>query len=253
MGLVAIGLVGLGVRSLPAVLAADPPVGVAPTVNTEAAPLPTSIPTPTPSTRSSSGKDQRANATSKKKRAAAKVTVPATGPGTYRHSRANVEPATSSGRLVRYDLRIEKGLNLDAEKTALLIESVLNDKRSWRGTGRWRFELVAAGQLADLHAYIVTPGTTNRLCAPLRTRGEVSCQNGNKVVLNAKRWVRGASSYGDDRTGYRRYLVNHEFGHALGHDHVSCPGRGRSAPVMMQQTKGLDGCRKNPWPRTNSD
>jgi len=60
------------------------------------------------------------------------------------------------------------------------------------------------------HAYIVTPKTTDRLCAPYLTRGEVSCQNGNRVVLNAKRWLLGADSYGSDLTNCRRYLVNHE-------------------------------------------
>ena len=95
---------------------------------------------------------------------------------------------------------------------------MLNDQRSWRGTGRWRFELVSAvSDRAELHAYIVTPGTTDRLCAPLLTRGEVSCQNGNRVVLNAKRWLLGADAYGSDLTNYRRYLVNHEFGHYLGY------------------------------------
>ena len=47
-------------------------------------------------------------------------------------------------------------------------------------------------ETATLHAYIVTPKTTDRLCAPYLTRGEVSCQNGNRVVLNAKRWLLGA-------------------------------------------------------------
>ena len=68
---------------------------------------------------------------------------------------------------------------------------MLDDPRSWRGTRRWRFELAPVGQSATLHAYIVTPKTTDRLCAPYLTRGEVSCQNGNRVVLNAKRWLLG--------------------------------------------------------------
>ena len=106
----------------------------------------------------------------------------------------------------------------------------------------------AQSKRAELHAYIVTPGTTDELCAPLQTQGEVSCQNGDRVVLNAKRWVRGADAYGRDLVGYRRYLVNHEFGHYIGYGHVQCPGRGKPAPVMMQQTKGLDGCTPVSWP-----
>jgi hypothetical protein len=36
-----------------------------------------------------------------------------------------------------------------------------------------------------------------------------------------------------------------KFGHALGNHHLDSPSRGRLAPVMMQQTKGLGACRKN--------
>ena len=151
--------------------------------------------------------------------------MPATGPGTYRPRTSRVRPASTSGRLIRYDVRVEDNLDIEPDEAAKQIAAVLNDERSWRGTGRWRFELVRAGEQAELHAYVVTPGTTDRLCAPLLTRGEVSCQSGNKVVLNAKRWVLGADAYGRDLKNYRRYLVNHEFGHYLGYQHVQCPGR----------------------------
>ncbi len=179
--------------------------------------------------------------------------MPRSGPGTFRHARLAIEPPTVRGRLIRYDVRIEKNLALDPKTEARRIARILNDERSWRGTGQWRFELVSRAQDADVHAYIATPQTTDQLCAPWRTRGEVSCQNGNRVVLNAKRWIRGAPAYRGDLKNYRRYLVNHEFGHTLGKQHQLCPGRGRTAPVMMQQTKGLRGCTANPWPSHDND
>jgi hypothetical protein len=174
--------------------------------------------------------------------------VPESGPGTYQAAERSIKSMSSHGALIRYDVRIEDGLALNADKAAALIQGVLDDPRSWRGTRRWRFELTPVGHPATLHAYIVTPRTTDQLCAPYLTRGEVSCENGNRVVFNAKRWLLGVDAYGSDLTNYRRYLVNHEFGHALGKHHVDCPGAGRLAPVMMQQTKGLGACRKNPWP-----
>jgi hypothetical protein len=179
--------------------------------------------------------------------------VPESGPGTYQAAQQAIHPTTSYGTLIRYDVRVEDGLAIDPDEAAVLIQAVLGDRRSWRATRRWRFELTPVGQSASLHAYIVTPETTDRLCAPYLTLGEVSCQNGNRVVLNAKRWLLGADSYGSDLTNYRRYLVNHVFGHALGKHHVDCPGPGRLAPVMMQQTKGLGACRKNPWPQASQD
>ncbi len=71
--------------------------------------------------------------------------------------------------------------------------------------------------------------------------GTLSCRSGDAAVLTWYRWVRAIPDYGQDRTGYRQYVVNHEIGHVLGHGHDPNPGPGRVAPVMMQQTKGLRG------------
>ena len=104
------------------------------------------------------------------------------------------------------------------------------------------------GAAVEVHITLASPDTVDRLCAPLVTQGEVSCQNGNRVVLNALRWTRGVSSYEGQLPRYREYLVNHEVGHALGHGHEACPGPDQPAPVMLQQTLGLDGCTRYPWP-----
>ena len=174
--------------------------------------------------------------------------VPDRGPGTYEEADVRVGSTTDEGRLYRFDVRVEKGLDLDPDTVARALEKTLDDPRSWRSTGRVRFALVPTGGDADLHAYLVTPRTTDKLCAPLLTQGEVSCRAGDKVVLNAKRWVFGSEAFGPSVADYREYLANHEFGHALGHSHVGCPRAGRPAPVMLQQTKGLQGCTANPWP-----
>jgi ssRNA-specific RNase YbeY (16S rRNA maturation enzyme) len=182
-----------------------------------------------------------------KRSKAAPITVPNAGPGTYLQAKLDLD-GRGSGRVIRYDVRVERGLNLDPKAVAREIHRTLSDKRSWRGVNHVRFQLVSNPAKARLHAYLVTPKTTDRLCYPWLTRGQVSCQIGTKVVLNAKRWVSGVKAYGSDLTGYREYLVNHEFGHFLGYNHVTCPGRGRKAPVMMQQTKGVGACRPNAWP-----
>ena len=37
---------------------------------------------------------------------------------------------------------------------------------------------------------------------------------------------------------YRQYVINHEFGHAIGMPHLRCE-RGKKCPVMYQMTKGI--------------
>ena len=253
--IIAFGLLGLVLRAVPTFLADDvialaaTPRAVVPTVSSTYASAPPAVSQfadpqmPRPTTKQSHAPARKA---------AKKVVVPATGPGSYDSAHERVEAASDGGRLIRYDVKVEKNLDISPDAAAKVIAGILNDQRSWRGSGRWRFELVSGdSDQAELHAYIVTPGTTDRLCAPLQTRGEVSCQNGNRVVLNARRWLLGAKSYGSDLINYRRYLVNHEFGHYIGYGHVKCPGPGKPAPVMMQQTKGLGGCRKSPWVQTD--
>jgi Protein of unknown function (DUF3152) len=261
-GIIALGLVGLCLRTLPTVLTdrdlaaqfTGPLTAIpvaSPRSATPLAPSPTATAepsTPAPTTLTPVKLQAKRKAKSHRQ-----VEVPENGPGTYQAAKKAVKSTSSSGIVIRYDVRVEDGLSIDPDKAAVLIQRVLDDRRSWRGTRRWRFELVPVGESARLHAYIVTPRTTDKLCAPYLTRGEVPCQNGSRVVLNAKRWLLGAESYRSDLTNYRRYLINHEFGHALGKRHVDCPGPGRLAPIMMQQTKGLGACRKNPWPQVSED
>ncbi|GAB3624682.1 hypothetical protein GCM10027418_27670 [Mariniluteicoccus endophyticus] len=153
-----------------------------------------------------------------------------------------------SGRRVRVRLEVENEVPVDVEQAARIAADTLQDQRSWTGRGGGiHFDFVG-DQPADLTIHIATPATTDRRCLPLRTGGEVSCQNGNSVNLNARRWTEAVPDFRGDVPLYRQYLVNHEVGHYLGHGHVPCPGPGQKAPVMQQQTKGLDGCLANPWP-----
>ena len=73
------------------------------------------------------------------------------------------------------------------------------------------------------------------------------------VVRIVARWVRGAAPYVGDLSAYRTYMINHEDGHALGHQHAHACLPDGLAPAMMQQTLGLKStqgglCQANPWP-----
>jgi hypothetical protein len=166
---------------------------------------------------------------------------------------AALRPAPATGRTVRYTVELEGGLDIRGEDLATTVGSVLTDPRGWQAKDGVRFVDVspaaaAKGAAVDLRITLASPDTTDRLCAPLQTRGQVSCHNSGRVVLNLRRWVLGAEAYGSDVAGYRTYLVNHEVGHGIGHAHAYCGGKGKVAPVMMQQTYGLKGCTAWPWP-----
>jgi hypothetical protein len=153
------------------------------------------------------------------------------------------------GRVVRYLVEVEDGLGIDAAAFAEEVDATLNDHRGWGKGGRtMRFERVERGPVR-FRVSLSSPELTDAECAPLRTFGNRSCFNGSRAVINAGRWLAGALTYDGDLVGYRTYLINHEVGHAIGHHgHPTCPAPGATAPIMVQQTKSLEGCTANPWP-----
>ena len=116
-------------------------------------------------------------------------------------------------------------------------------------TGQVRLQRVAGQGTADFTIFLATPVTSEQICATagLHTAGYSSCRITGKVVINLARWLTGVPDYGAPVEDYQRYVVNHEVGHSLGHGHAFCAGRGKVAPVMMQQTYGLGGCVAWPW------
>ncbi len=151
------------------------------------------------------------------------------------------------GRLVSYRVEVETGVPVRPEDFVAEVDAALRDPRGWTAADGVSLQRTDADD-ATLTVVLASPPTTDRLCRPLRTRGTYSCFSTDRAVINADRWLYGAASYAGDLTGYRTYVVNHEVGHGLGHRHRNCPSPGAPAPVMMQQTKGLSGCARNPWP-----
>lgn len=178
-----------------------------------------------------------------------RVAVPEEGTGDFTTAAVNEagqESATSA--TMTYVVQIEEGLPLKSAEVAAKVDRVLADPRSWQADGVETLGRVSEPDAADIHIVLATPETADELCAPLQTEGRLSCRNGRNVVINAWRWFNGAAGYEGRIESYRTYVVNHEVGHALGNPHAVCPGEGALAPVMLQQTKSLDGCLPNPWP-----
>ena len=135
----------------------------------------------------------------------------------------------------------------DLEAFARQVGETLDDHAGWSLGGAIRFERVLTGGhftvwLAADAAVPSFGGACTRY---------YSCRSGRNVVINEARW-QGATpvwySAGGSLRDYRHMVTNHEVGHWLGLGHPSCGGPGQAAPVMQQQSKGLNGCKANPWP-----
>ncbi|WP_412541625.1 DUF3152 domain-containing protein [Longispora sp. K20-0274] len=176
------------------------------------------------------------------------VSYPPRGAGTFRGLPGDGARLGPSGTLLRFQVVVENGIgNLEPATVAGVVEAVLGDRRGWTAEGAWSFQRVGEGQVPDFTVYVATPDTRDDLCG-MGVDGYTSCRNGDNVVLNVARWAEGVPGYGAPLAQYREYMINHEVGHRLGLDHELCPGAGRPAPVMQQQTLGLQGCLPNSWP-----
>jgi hypothetical protein len=161
---------------------------------------------------------------------------------------ASGSAVAGSGPMHRYTVEVEATLGLDVDLVRTIVEDALHDEvRSWARTRT--LQRVDDPRLARIRIVLASPETVDAICATvgLNTAGIYSCWTGRIAALNGWRWEVGATGFADVAT-YRTYLINHEFGHALGHGHIGCPGAGSLAPVMMQQSKGLAGCTANGWP-----
>lgn len=176
--------------------------------------------------------------------------------------------------IVRYSVEVENGIDTTPyggdTAFATMVDATLADPRGWAKDNRYKFVHVPADSRPDTRIQLTSLSTAAELCgAELET--ETSCHTRitgeSTVLLNEARWVRGALPFEGDLGNYRQYLINHEFGHAIGYaEHQACGGDKELAPVMMQQTLSLNNaellklspeevypdeditCNPNPWP-----
>ncbi|WP_344859239.1 DUF3152 domain-containing protein [Amycolatopsis ultiminotia] len=152
-----------------------------------------------------------------------------------------------SGKLFTYTVEVEDGVDPASyagdDGFASAVQGILSDPRSWTWNGELRLQRVDSSYPdPSFRVSLTSPNTTHRADAcGFQIKFEASCYRSSmdRVLINLARWVRGAKAYGADMTGYRQYAINHEVGHALGNHHVGCPGNGKPAPVMMQQSFGV--------------
>ena len=142
-------------------------------------------------------------------------------------------------KTVRYRTAVDKDVDYDPKQFQQEVTIYLADPDGW----------------AREHAFVYAstgPAKLIRLSSPSTLQkegckdGGLSCATlgGNEIWLNANRWFHGSAESKLELYEYRQYMVSHEMGHSLGHDHVKCPGSG-PVPVMVQQTLGIGKCTPN--------
>jgi len=184
--------------------------------------------------------------------------VPARGSGKFVIAPGRGKLLGTAGALRRFRVAVEQGSGEDVVAFAAQVEATLGDRRGWTGDGRLRLQRVSASEAAQFTVYLATRDTAGRMCAnggvniTVGGRPYTSCRTTGRAVINLDRWRLSARPYLAAKVPlltYRQYVINHEVGHELGHNHEGCPRRGGPAPVMVQQTLMLRGCVPYAWPR----
>ncbi|AZA10890.1 DUF3152 domain-containing protein [Corynebacterium gerontici] len=170
------------------------------------------------------------------------------GKGTYRTvGKPGAKAGTDHKKVFRYVVEVEEGLDASVyggdDAFAAMVDATLTNPKGWTHDKEFGFEHIDAddGQTPDLRIQLSSVGTTHEVCGH-DIAMETSCfySDGNRVMINESRWIRGATPFQGDLGAYRQYLINHEVGHGIGFaNHVPCTGNGDLAPIMMQQTLSL--------------
>ena len=160
--------------------------------------------------------------------------------------------APGAARTVTFRIAVDAGLPSTAAEFGSIVRSIICDKRSWIGSGEVRFRYDPNGSML---IGLRTPDNAERRCYALirlSVNRFYSCGTPQEVVINSDRWFKNSPYWPGPLEKYRQMLTNHEVGHGLLLHHTECPRDGAPAPVMMQQSKGMNlngnRCEPNPWP-----
>lgn len=163
-----------------------------------------------------------------------------TGAGRFHVIPGTSEPFGTGPDRRTFTVEAEDGVQSAAadQEFADAVVAILSGPRSWTADGKFTLQRIDSGT-PDFRVTLTSQMTTRQagFCG-WEVQLEASCFNSaqGRVLINDARWVRGAYSYAGDLISYRVYAINHEVGHALGHNHLACPESGGVAPVMMQQS-----------------
>jgi len=133
--------------------------------------------------------------------------------------------------------------NVGERQIDFYIMCYLNSPDGWSQDGYF-FEQTSDKFKARVWIRLSLSKTIEKICG---LPAMLSCASlgGKNMYLCAERWFGGAKESGLSLQDYRQYMVSHEMGHILGKEHKDCPGKGKPAPIMLQQTLGIGECIPN--------
>lgn len=154
-------------------------------------------------------------------------------------------------RIAKYIMRVRYAVSTSPEYKEWLsrftrcIDKTLNDVDSWDGITFVHDEenpditirLSSSSEIMDerTNKEVETDiyGNPTELSVTFYTERPV------KVLINANNYINGVPISKLGKKEYRKYVINHEVGHALGYGHLPCDESTRICPVMYQMTKGV--------------
>lgn len=154
---------------------------------------------------------------------------------------------SGGGRTFTYTISTKGVTSANLAEFAAQASQTLNDSRGWSQLGL-KFQQVPSG--GDFNLILSEPSQVPSF-APGACSADWSCRVGVSVIINDMRWTGATPAWnaaGGGIRDYRHMVINHEVGHWLGHGHANCSAAGSYAPVMLQQSIDLQGCKFNPWP-----
>lgn len=145
-----------------------------------------------------------------------------------------------------------------------IVNHILNHQKGWRKYNVTFTDVTDTNDKSSkiIKVHFVTNDTMRRKYSGLDNLSAYDITS-NEIYFNINNWDNGGLDAFDHHNGvdplmrYRTYVVNHEFGHSLGLDHVKPKDRAnKRGPIMMQMTKGkkhIAPCTLNEWPLEKED
>ncbi len=146
-------------------------------------------------------------------------------------------------RTVTYSIAVRGAPVSNVDDLAAAVADTYADNRGWSAAG---LDFVRVPSGGDFTVWLAQASTVPSFGAPCDST--YSCTQGRNVIINDDRFRSGSQFWPGPLSEYRHMVINHETGHWLGFGHSFCPAPGALAPVMQQQSKGMQGCAVNPWP-----